>query len=75
MVRRYCQTCEVLKELYRLKTSHFLMAAKSRGSFSKSRRPAREEDLNRLKEEALCTLRELIRHRTSCYGLTSDQAA
>ena len=75
MDRECCQTCEVLKELYRLKINHFLIALKSRDPWNHVPPPASDEDLNRLKEEALGTLRALMQHLKSCYELTRDKAA
>lgn len=75
MDRESCPTCEVLKELYRLKMNHFLVAVRSRNLCNKPRRPVSDEEVDRLKEEALRTLRVLMQHLKSCYGLTQDLAA
>ncbi|HKF48578.1 MAG TPA: hypothetical protein VKB38_14565 [Terracidiphilus sp.] len=75
MDRESCHTCEVLKELYRLKMNHFLVAAKSRNVSNRPRTAASDDEVNRLKEEALRTLRVLMQHLKSCYGLAHDLAA
>lgn len=75
MDRESCHTCEVLKELYRLKMNHFLIAAKSRTLSNKARLAASDDEADRLKEEALRTLRVLMQHLKSCYGLAHDLAA
>ena len=53
---RNCHTCEVLRELYWLKLSQFLLSMRS----SRTRQAqVREEDLIFLKDETLSALRTL----------------
>jgi hypothetical protein len=75
MGREYCRTCEALKELYRLKLSQFLLAARSNSAEPPHRRHLGDEELLVLKDEALAALRELMRHAKICYGLAHNEAA
>jgi hypothetical protein len=69
---RNCHTCEVLRELYWLKLSQFILSMRS----SRTRQAqVREEDLIVLKDETLSALRTLLRHAKCCYGLVQDEAA
>jgi hypothetical protein len=73
--REYCQTCESLKELYRLKLNQFLLAARSVSAWPNHGRTAREEELQALKDESLEALRRLLQHMKICYGVLYDEVA
>jgi hypothetical protein len=75
MGRRYCRTCEALKELYWLKLNQFLLAARGNPSRGRVRYRVEDDDLQTMKEESLVALRELMRHAKACYGLAQEQAA
>ena len=70
-----CQTCESLKELYRLKLNHSLLAARSSSSWSRNGFAGWDNDVLVLKEEALGALRTLMRHATECQGINRKEAA
>ncbi|UWZ82007.1 hypothetical protein [Occallatibacter riparius] len=74
MGRRYCRTCEALKEFYWLKVNQFLLAVRTSSAWPQRRR-LDDEELQALKDESLAAFRELLRHAKACYGLVRDEAA
>lgn len=74
MTRHFCHTCEMLKEIYWLKASRFVLAARSAESRATGRK-LNEDELKALKDDALDALRTLLRHVNSCYGFTLENAA
>ena len=74
MTRHVCHTCDVLKELYWLKASHFVLAVRAVRAPATGRR-INEDELQALNEDALEAFRMLLRHINSCYGLTLEKAA
>lgn len=75
MGREYCETCETLKELYRLKLNQFLLAARSASATPPGPRVG-EDELLVLKDETLAALRGFLQHANACFGLAQqDEAA
>jgi hypothetical protein len=74
MTPHFCHTCEVLKEIYWLKASRFVLAARPAESRPTGRR-LNEDDLQALKNDAMDSLRTLLRHMNSCYGFPLERAA
>ena len=74
MTPHLCHTCEVLKEIYWLKAGRFVLAVRSLDSRPPGRRPS-EDDLQVLKNDAMDSLRTLLRHMNSCYGFPLEKAA
>lgn len=74
MGRDHCSTCESLKEFYWLKLNQFQLAARSASAWP-PREAVGDEELQRLKDESLDALRELMRHAKACYGLVLDHVA
>ena len=75
MARDRCRTCELLKELYRLKLNQFQLAARSASAWSKNGLAVREDAAQVMKRESLDALSALIQHANACYGLVADKAA
>lgn len=74
MARPVCPTCEVLKEIYWLKASRFVLAAR-RGDRIGAGHPANDEEIQALQDEAMESLRTLLYHVNSSHGFSLDNAA
>lgn len=74
MARQFCHTCDVLKEIYWLKASRFLLAVRASARSDRGSKPD-DQEVQALKDEALDALRTLLRHMNTCYGFTEEMAA
>lgn len=75
MTRHSCPTCEALKEIYWLKASRFVVAVRAASQAPAAGRPACEEDIQALNDDAMEALRTLLRHINACYGFMLETAA
>lgn len=75
MTRHSCHTCEVLKEIYWLKASRFVVAVRSASHAQACGRSSLEQDVQTLNDDAMNALRTLLRHVNTCYGFTLEKAA
>lgn len=73
MAPHICHTCDVLKEIYWLRVTRFILAGRS--TRASAGRGFSELEVQALKDQSIDALRTLLRHRNSCHDLTVENAA